>query len=435
MATYLITCTPAHGHIAPLLTIAEHLHRQGHRVRMLTSERYADRVRAVGVEFLPLPPAADVNLDEPDAAFPDRVGLRGPAALRFDMINLFLAPGQAQFEALRTALRVASTDAVLTEPLFVGAALLNELPRSERPPVVALGIFPLGVKSRDTAPFGLGVLPGRGARGRWRNAALTLFAEKIVFGPVSRAADDLSRRVTGHGFSRFFLDWHSAADALVQFTVPAFEYPRSDLPASVHFVGPLPAGSSRAALPAWWDELDGPRPVIHVTQGTIANADLTQLIAPTLAALAEEDVMVVVSTGGRPISDLGPLPANARAAAYLPYDRLLPLTDVVVTNGGYGGVQQSLARGIPLVVAGQTEDKVEVCARVGWSGAGVNLRTNSPKASAIAAAVREVLGDDRYRRRAAELSREFSAADALAGLDAVLAGVPSPASSTTATIG
>ena len=43
---------------------------------------------------------------------------------------------------------------------------------------------------------------------------------------------------------------------------------------------------------------------------------------------------------------------------------LLPRTDVLVTNGGYGGVQQALAHGVPLVVAGRTEDKVEVAARV-----------------------------------------------------------------------
>lgn len=40
------------------------------------------------------------------------------------------------------------------------------------------------------------------------------------------------------------------------------------------------------------------RPVVHVTQGTIANKDFGQLIAPTLRALADEDVLVVVSTGG-----------------------------------------------------------------------------------------------------------------------------------------
>ena len=40
-------------------------------------------------------------------------------------------------------------------------------------------------------------------------------------------------------------------------------------------------------LPDWWSELDGSRPVVHVTQGTLANTDYKQLIAPTLRARAQ----------------------------------------------------------------------------------------------------------------------------------------------------
>ena len=36
----------------------------------------------------------------------------------------------------------------------------------------------------------------------------------------------------------------------------------------------------------------------------------------------------------------------------------------MVTNGGYGGVQLALAHGVPLVVAGNTEEKGEIAARV-----------------------------------------------------------------------
>ena len=98
---------------------------------------------------------------------------------------------------------------------------------------------------------------------------------------------------------------------------------------------------------------------------------------PAIDGLADRDVLVVVSTGGRPQDAVGPIPDNVRVESYLPYDRLLPMVDVIVTNGGYGGVQQALAHGVPLVVAGETEDKVEVSARVGWSGAGINLHANA----------------------------------------------------------
>ncbi|PRC57278.1 glycosyl transferase, partial [Mycobacterium sp. ITM-2017-0098] len=84
-------------------------------------------------------------------------------------------------------------------------------------------------------------------------------------------------------------------------------------------------------------------------------------------------------TGGRPVSQIRiPLPPNTYVAEYLPHDVLLPMVDVMVTNGGYGSVQRALSDGVPLVVAGQTEDKPEVAARVEYFGAGVNLRTGTP---------------------------------------------------------
>jgi hypothetical protein len=45
------------------------------------------------------------------------------------------------------------------------------------------------------------------------------------------------------------------------------------------FLGPAGAPTPREAqLPPWWDELDGSRPVIHVSQGTVANLDLGELV-------------------------------------------------------------------------------------------------------------------------------------------------------------
>lgn len=109
-------------------------------------------------------------------------------------------------------------------------------------------------------------------------------------------------------------------------------------------------------------------------------------------------------------------------------DKMLPLVDVVVSNGGYGGVQQALAHGIPLVVAGRTEDKVEVTARVGWSGAGIDLRTHRPSPDAVRDAVRTVLADRAYSARARRLADAFAVAPGLAGLDAVLRELaPAPA--------
>jgi UDP:flavonoid glycosyltransferase YjiC (YdhE family) len=202
------------------------------------------------------------------------------------------------------------------------------------------------------------------------------------------------------------------ADAYMQLTVPSFEFPR-DLPPSVHFVGTPPMIPNQAPLPSWADELDGSRKVVLVTQGTLANHNFGLLIGPTLAALANEpDLLVVATAGGRPVDAIpGPIPANARLASYLPFEWLLPKVDILVTNGGYGSVNQAMSFGIPLVTAGLTEDKADVNARVAWSGVGIDLATNEPTPQALREAVRTVLEAPIYRRRASLMADEFGRID------------------------
>jgi UDP:flavonoid glycosyltransferase YjiC (YdhE family) len=166
--------------------------------------------------------------------------------------------------------------------------------------------------------------------------------------------------------------------------------------------------------PEFWPELDGERPVVHVTQGTLANM-APQLIAPALEGLASEDVLVVVATGGRSPESLGlyQVPRNARIGTFLSYSELLPKTSVMVTNGGYGGVQMALAHGVPLVVAGASEDKPEVAMRVACSGAGLNLKTAAPTPRQVRNAVHAVLHTPNYRERAEELAAEYVRYDAV----------------------
>jgi UDP:flavonoid glycosyltransferase YjiC (YdhE family) len=75
---------------------------------------------------------------------------------------------------------------------------------------------------------------------------------------------------------------------------------------------------------------------------------------------------------------------------------------------------------VPLVVAGNTEDEPEVAARVAWTGAGINLRTGTPTPRALRAAVREVLNDDRYLRRARDLEAAFARRDGVAEIVALV---------------
>lgn len=403
---------PAVGHIGPMTSVARHLVHRGWRVRMLTGREFEPAVTATGAAFLPLP----------DRTGPRRwergVAPTGVAAMNDGLTTAFFDPAPAAWDALRSAVESEPTDAVLHETTFLAACGLQSIAPAERPVSVMCGIVPLGISSRDTAPFGLGLPPMPGPIGRLRNRVLGVLARRVILAPVHRHADAMLRSLGAPGLTeRFFIDVLARADLLAQFTVPAFEYPRSDAPGHLHFVGPIARLlPSRAPLPPWWDRLDGSRPVVHVSQGTVANNDFSELIAPTLDALADEPVTVVVATGGRPVGDLPPLPPNALAAEFLPYDRLFAKIDVFVTNGGYGGLHFAMEHGTAIVVAGDTEDKVETSARVAWSGVGVSLRTGRPRPGAIRDAVRTVLADRRYAERSAAIGVAIAGSPGLDGL-------------------
>jgi MGT family glycosyltransferase len=418
MTSVVIASIPAHGHVMPMLTIARGFVERGDDVRFITGARFADQAAATGATYIPLPSEADFDDRSFLERFPDRPKLKGIKAIAHDMEHVFVRPATAQYETVMAAHAAQPADVVLTEPAFFGSAILVGHQRPARPPVIMCGVVPLPIASADAAPFGMGLPPARWGN-RQRNAALAAVNRRILRG-VNRIGDALYRQVHDQPLPCSLVDWGSRADAIVQFTVPAFEYPRSDAPATLHFAGPLTVTGQQATLPDWWHELDGSRPVVHVTQGTAANFDFRQVIAPTLDALADEDVLVVVSTGGRPLDTLPALPGNARAATFLPYDELLPRTDVYVTNGGYGGVQYALRYGVPIVATGGKEDKPEVGARVAWAGVGRRLRTEHPTPKALRKNIIAVLGQPRYREASRRMAAAMAASPGFDGLVTVV---------------
>jgi len=430
MSSIIIAGFPAQGHVTPLLAVAENFVKRGDEVRFITGALFADKVAATGATYVPLPAEADFD-DQPLAErYPERAKLKGLKAGVFDVEHVFARPAKSQYETIVAALAAKPADVVNAESVFVGASFLLQRPRSARPAVVMCGVIPLSITSRDTAPFGLGLPPAR-VLNRPRNAALAVIIRRVMQ-QANRTLNALHREVHGSDIPWTFIDWGRHADALVQFTVRSFEYSRSDEPSTVSFVGPLCATGSRASLPEWWSDLDGTRPVIHVTQGTVANTDYDQVIAPALRALADDDVLVVITTGGRSVSTLAPLPPNARAATYLPYDELLPRTSVFVTNGGYGGVQHALRYGVPIVATGGKEDKPEVGARIAWSGVGRRIRSERPTPRALRRDILAVLNQPRYRQAARRVAADMAAAPGFAGLADIvdrLVGTPSPTQS------
>jgi UDP:flavonoid glycosyltransferase YjiC (YdhE family) len=128
--------------------------------------------------------------------------------------------------------------------------------------------------------------------------------------------------------------------------------------------------------------------------------------------LADDNALVIAATGRADTGDLI-TPSNAKVEAFVPFVPLLSKVDVLITNGGYGAVQQAISFGVPLVAAGDTEEKAFTAARVAWTGAGINLGTRRPTPEQIRASVHTVLACSQYREQAQRLQKNFSRYDAL----------------------
>jgi hypothetical protein len=315
---------------------------------------------------------------------------------------------------------------------------------------VCISVTPPFLRSRDLPPFGL-ALPydpspaGREAAarewGRWSTASQSI--AQLLDAKIREAGGlaglDPAKWPFASG-ANYLL--HSGG--IVQLGVEGFEYPRSDWPKKFHFVGISPSdrrpGTGSEDLPDWWVEIlhnsaSSPaqpdrKKIVVVSQGTY-QTDHASLLGPTLTGLSTHPHILVIAILGRrgarlPSSLAAHLPANARIADFLPYDAILPHTDLWIHNGGFGAVTHGIAHGVPMVVGGEGQDKGENCRRVAWSGIGIDVGTAKPEAEQVRETVEEVLREAKYRERVQELRRESQGLNTIALVEKALLNAACP---------
>lgn len=423
MARIIVAAPPIPGELMPLLQVGRGLEERGHQVTVLTGTGLRGLVEQAGLKFEALAGAADYDIQEHMAAR-ESAGLEpGPEQMNYDFIHAFVNPMPDEYRALQALLEADPDQYLITNTLFLGGWPARHGGPGRAPlGWVAVSAIAVSMSSESTTFFGpVPVEPGQDPKAANR-------AANDGFAAALRPTDDrVAELLTGLGADRAadaFVDaLYTTADHTAVLTVPGFEFERTDQPENVHLVGILPPRAAEDwQPPAWWAELDGSRPVVLVTQGTITNGDLSQLVEPTLRGLADADVTVIAALGRDPEALSMKIPANAHVAQFIPFDALLPKVDVYVSNGGFGGTQQAVAAGVPVVVAGETEDKPANAARVAYHGLGINLQTATPTPEAVASAVTRLLDDSEIHENVARLAKEYERHDALDTIERLLLG-------------
>jgi UDP:flavonoid glycosyltransferase YjiC (YdhE family) len=412
----LLASIPATGHFNPILVAARILKEAGHETAIYTSVVFRDKIERAEIRFFPLPEDADQGVRDFIASFLEKHKVTpSPEELAKAYTGVFVNPMISQFRGLQAILKEFCPDVVIHETSFAGVIPMLLGPRSERPVSVYLGITALPLERADGAPYGPGLLPSEDPEKRKEYAEIARNINEMKQLPIRRAADKLLADIGLPSLpASLFASEAMLADLILQPCTPLFEFPVCESEEKLHFIGALlPSGAGD--VPAQIKEAKkAGRKIVLVSQGTIANNDLSKLLAPTILSLGErEDFLILATTGGKPIENIPcTLTSNTIASQYLDFGQILPDVDVLVAFGSYGTVTQTLSFGVPMVVAGMGEDKPEVGARVTWTGTGIYLATDTPTPEQVRDAVDQILAKPEYRACAQKLAQEFASCDA-----------------------
>jgi UDP:flavonoid glycosyltransferase YjiC (YdhE family) len=183
----------------------------------------------------------------------------------------------------------------------------------------------------------------------------------------------------------------------------------------VRFTGPVWQGTPRPAQ----QTDDDPRVLVSLSSVFFPGQE--RVLQNVLDAVSGLPVRTVVTTGAAVSAGQLRVPANVELHSYLPHVDLLPTVSLVIGHGGHATTMAALSRDLPIIVLPMAKfmDQHKIGQALEKVGAGCLLPKRSSPAR-IRTAIKQVLGDDRYRLAASRLGAEIRKQDgASAAADAI----------------
>ncbi|MBW0019607.1 MAG: glycosyltransferase [Mycobacterium sp.] len=387
MATILAYGSPSLGHVYPMGALLSQLAWRGHEVHVRTMSSEVAVMRQVGVHAEPVAPRIEAIASQ------DWLGRNALDVLKMS-IEVLCRRAVFEVEDARGAIEDVRPDAVVVDANCWGA--MSAVDAGDVPWAIFSPFTPY-LQARDVPPFGPGLRPLPGMRGRIRDRVMRRFVAHLFDRPVLprinairaqleippvNAVDQLIRR----------------APLLLAVGGEPFEYPCREWADFVHFVGACSFEPPSEPMPAWLEGID--RPVVLVNTSSIRQADRALAVA-AMQALADEPLHVVVTFPAGVPAGLRPTP-NATVCRFVPHGPLLDRAVCAITHGGMGSTVRALERGVPVCAVPFARDQPEVARRVEVAGCGTRLPAKRLTVGRLKAAVLRAITMTDGARRVAE---------------------------------
>lgn len=388
MARFLFVVPPLTGHTNPTVAVGTELMARGHDVAWCGFANVLRPLVPEGATVVPL--GDDLPADMVSAVEERSQGLRGAKALKF-LWEDFLHPlGDAMVPGVDAAVASFRPDVMIVDQQAIAGALVarrHGLPWATSATTSADLVDPFALlpKLRD-----------------WVDASLVEFQVSHGVGPDEARPEAM----------------RLSDDLVLAFTTTEL-VGVDGFPAHFAFVGPA-FGGRPSACEFPWDWLDPDRAHVLVSLGTVNATGGVRFYRAAIDALADQPWQaVLVAPPDRLIEpDDGPLPDNLLVRERVPQLDLLPHLDAVVSHGGHNTVCETLAHGLPLVVAPIKDDQPIVAEQVERSGAGLRVKYGRVGAAELRANVQRVLDESSFRDAATRIQDSFrQAGGAVAAAD------------------
>ena len=415
--TFLFTTWEGGGNMPPTLTAVRKLVTGGHDVRVMSDECNRAEAEAVGARFVPWTAAPS----RPDKSVESDVvgdwGLPGPDGMTRTIEAILGGPAAAYAADVLAELDREPPDLVVTSEMLWGVLAACEA-AGQRVAVLSANLSLVPIPG--VPPMGPGLPPARDDVERAMHAEIGAAGARLFddagLEPLNAARRDLRLPPLTN-----VLDQYEVAAAYLLGTSAAFDFPATELPPRMRYVGP------QLGTPAWAEPWSSPwpaadaHPLVLVAFSTTFQ-DHANVLQRTVDALGRFPVRVVVTLGPGLGPDAIAPAANTHVVASAPHEPILREAALVVTHGGHGTVINALVHGVPQLLIPHGRDQRDNAIRVVARGAGLQLEADVT-AGELAGAIETLLADPSYREAArrlgAQIAADVEASPLLAELEAL----------------
>jgi MGT family glycosyltransferase len=394
---YLFTTWEGGGNVTPMLEAVRKLLARGHRVRIISEECNRPECEAAGATFIAWQhaPSRKDRLPESQTCR-DWAAATPQEGLLVTICDNWSGPAMAYAEDVIEQLRREPADLVVTTEALFGVMAGCE---SVGQPFVTFSANLSLVPLPGIPPLGPGLPPARNEQERAMHAAIA--EASVAMFDSGLPALNAARASLGLDPLDHLLDQFRAAEAELLATSRAFDFPCTDLPGRVRYVGPQigdPHWAQKWTSP--WPECDK-RPLVAVAFSTTFQ-NHAGVLQKVIDALAPLPARVLVTLGGSiKAGELKPA-ANCVLVESAPHSQVMREAAFVVTHGGHGTVMRALMSRAPMLVIPHGRDQNDNAIRVTERGAGLSLMPDA-SVDAIRAACDRLLKDTSFRPAAKRL--------------------------------